>query len=309
MTRPAISVRAISKRFAINSTRNRNDTFRDEIMVSINSLIRRGGDSARRQREDFWALRDISFDVEQGTAVGIIGQNGAGKSTLLKILSRITEPTSGYAEVRGRVGSMLEVGIGFDGELSGRDNVYLNGAILGMKKQEIDRKFDEIVAFAQVEKFLDTPVKRYSSGMYMRLAFAVAAHLETEILLVDEVLAVGDAAFQRRCLGKMDDVARLGRAVLFVSHNMAAISRLCPRSIWLEKGQLRAFDSTSKIVEEFISSGDQAAGEVVFPVETTPTSEFVRLLAVRTKNARGAKTASFSNNENSHHRNRVRNLA
>src|SRR5262249_28346776 len=186
--------------------------------------------------ETFWALKDVSFDVKKGEVVGIIGRNGAGKSTLLKVLSRITEPTTGRVRIRGRVASLLEVGTGFHPELTGRENVYLNGAILGMTREEIKRKFDEIVAFAEIEKFLDTPVKRYSSGMYVRLAFAVAAHLEPEILIVDEVLAVGDFEFQRRCLGKMNAVAHSGRTVLFVSHNMTAIEELCSRSILLKNG-------------------------------------------------------------------------
>jgi len=201
--------------------------------------------SAIRNSPSIWALKDVSFEIRHGDVVGIIGRNGAGKSTLLKILSQITEPTEGEARVHGRVGSLLEVGTGFHPELTGRENIYLNGAILGMKKKEIERKFDEIVAFAEVEKFLDTPVKHYSSGMYMRLAFSVAAHLEPEILLVDEVLAVGDAAFQKKCLGKMHDVSVGGRTVLFVSHNMRAIRALCPKSIFLHEGRLQ-FDGTSE---------------------------------------------------------------
>jgi lipopolysaccharide transport system ATP-binding protein len=188
--------------------------------------------------EEFWALKDVSFDIQQGDRVGIIGRNGAGKSTLLKILSRITEPTSGKISIKGRVASLLEVGTGFHPELSGRENIYLNGAILGMSKAEIKSKFDEIVAFAEVEKFLDTPVKRYSSGMYVRLAFAVAAHLEPEILIVDEVLAVGDVQFQKKCLGKMEEVGKEGRTILFVSHNMAMISNLCQKGILLETGKI-----------------------------------------------------------------------
>ncbi len=210
-------------------------------------LLRGELDFASEEVEEFWALRDVSFEVKQGEVLGIIGRNGAGKSTLLKVLSRITEPTAGRVTLRGRVASLLEVGTGFHPELTGRENIFLNGAILGMTRAEIKRKFDEIVAFAEVEKFLDTPVKRYSSGMYVRLAFAVAAHLEPEILVVDEVLAVGDAEFQKKCLGKMQDVSRGGRTVLFVSHNMAAIQSLCPRALCLEKGAIwtdtRAADS------------------------------------------------------------------
>jgi lipopolysaccharide transport system ATP-binding protein len=202
----------------------------------------------------FWALKDVSFDVRQGEVVGIIGRNGAGKSTLLKILSRITEPTNGEADVYGRVGSLLEVGTGFHPELSGRENIYLNGAILGMKRREIDGRFDEIVEFAEIERFIDTAVKHYSSGMYLRLAFAVAAHLEPEILVVDEVLAVGDAAFQRKCLGKMKDVARGNRTVLFVSHNMAAIENLCERTILIEGGTIAADGPSREVIERYIGS-------------------------------------------------------
>ncbi len=203
--------------------------------------------------ETIWALKDVSFEVKRGEVVGIIGRNGAGKSTLLKILSRITEPTSGRAVINGRVGSLLEVGTGFHPELTGRENIYLNGAILGMRRTEIERKFDEIVDFSDIEKFLDTPVKRYSSGMYVRLAFAVAAHLEPEILLVDEVLAVGDTAFQKKCLGKMEDITKKGRTVLFVSHNMLAIENLCPRSIWVDAGKIREDGDSRKLVHAYLS--------------------------------------------------------
>ena len=201
-----------------------------------------------------WALKNISFEVRKGEVVGIIGRNGTGKSTLLKVLSRITEPTEGRAEINGQVGSLLEVGTGFHPELTGRENVYLSGAILGMKKSEISQKFEEIVAFAEVEKFMDTPVKYYSSGMQVRLGFAVAAHLEPDILLVDEVLAVGDAAFQKKCLGKMSDVTKEGRTVLFVSHQMNSIRRLCDRCVWLEAGQVQKVDSTAKVVSAYESS-------------------------------------------------------
>jgi lipopolysaccharide transport system ATP-binding protein len=204
-----------------------------------------------------WALKNVSFEVKQGEVVGIIGRNGAGKSTLLKILARITEPTEGYAEVRGRVGSLLEVGTGFHPELTGRENIYLSGAVLGMKKREIDRKFDEIVAFAEMEKFIDTPVKYYSSGMYVRLAFAVAAHLDPEILLVDEVLAVGDAAFQKKCLGKMGDVAKEGRTVLFVSHNMAAIENLCSIGLVLDEGKIVYWGDIRKAIRTYLEMSHQ----------------------------------------------------
>ena len=217
------------------------------------------------QVEEFWALKDVSFEVKQGEVLGIIGRNGAGKSTLLKILSRITEPTEGRVVIRGRVASLLEVGTGFHPELTGRENIFLNGAILGMTQREIRRKFDEIVAFAEVEKFLDTPVKRYSSGMYVRLAFAVAAHLEPEILVVDEVLAVGDAEFQKKCLGKMDEVSRRqGRTVLFVSHNMDAVLRLCSRAILLESGTVRATDDVKIVVPAYLDSQSSSPRVVDF---------------------------------------------
>ncbi len=264
MPHTAIEVKNLYKQFFIGTTRNRNDTLRDWISSTISAPVRylNGlGKSVPPKNSDqlaegtIWALQDISVRIQAGEVFGIVGRNGAGKSTLLKILSRITEPTRGRAVVYGRVGSLLEVGTGFHPELTGRENIFLNGAILGMHRTEIRRKFDEIVAFAEIEKFLELPVKRYSSGMYVRLAFAVAAHLEPEILLVDEVLAVGDAAFQRKCLGKMDDVAREGRTILFVSHNMNAIQRLCPKSILLESGQLLMNGPTPEIVKAYLSSG------------------------------------------------------
>lgn len=244
MSSAAISIQGISKRYRLGAISRR--TLSDELKHAWLKL--RGQDSAehigkvhrtsQRTNEIFWALQDITFDIPHGAILGLIGGNGAGKSTLLKILSRITEPTSGQAVIHGRVGSLLEVGTGFHPELTGRENVYMNGTLLGMRKREVAAKFDEIVAFSGVEKFIDTPVKRYSSGMYVRLAFAVAAHLEPEILIVDEVLAVGDAAFQRKCLGKMGEVARSGRTVVFVSHNMAAMQNLCDSCVVLKKGQI-----------------------------------------------------------------------
>ena len=233
-----------------------------------------------------WALRNISFTVQQGEILGIIGRNGAGKSTLLKILSRITEPTEGKAIIRGRTSSLLEVGTGFHPELTGRENVYLNGAILGMRRSEIARKFDEIVAFSEIEKFIDTPVKRYSSGMYVRLAFAVAAHLEPEILLVDEVLAVGDAEFQKKCLGKMGDVAKEGRTVLFVSHNMQAVSQLCNRAILLQKGSIWLEGVPTNIINEYLNAGSVQSAEIMWPAESQPGSDVVNLLAMRVRNSR-----------------------
>src|SRR5215510_11481136 len=246
----AIRIENLSKKYEITVGKDRHDTLRDQISDSVRSLFHRNG-RPRGQRETLWALKDVSFEVNQGEVVGIIGRNGAGKSTLLKILSRITEPTEGRVRIRGRVASLLEVGTGFHPELSGRENVFLNGAILGMSREEIKRKFDEIVAFAEIEKFLDTPVKRYSSGMYVRLAFAVAAHLEPEILIVDEVLAVGDFEFQRRCLGKMNQVAHGGRTVLFVSHNMSAIEYLCNRAVLLDGGVCRCIGTAREAIDQY----------------------------------------------------------
>ncbi len=254
MSDVAIRVENLSKRYRIGQREGYlalRDVLARGLKAPFRLLKRDSQNLSRRSNEYIWALKDVSFEVKRGEVVGIIGRNGAGKTTLLKILSRITEPTKGYAEVRGRIGSLLEVGTGFHPELTGRENIYLNGAILGMKKREIDRKFDEIVAFAEVEKFIDTPVKYYSSGMYVRLAFAVAAHLEPEILLVDEVLAVGDAAFQRKCLGKMGDVAKEGRTVLFVSHNMAAVSGLCKRGIVLERGEIVFSGSVDNAISHY----------------------------------------------------------
>jgi lipopolysaccharide transport system ATP-binding protein len=257
MTQPVISVRGLSKKYKLGATLS-HDTLRDQLTQSFKSLWQsthkapRTRDQGQKQNNEIWALKDISFDVNQGEVVGIIGRNGAGKSTLLKILSQITEPTTGEVRVRGRVASLLEVGTGFHGELTGRENIYLNGAILGMKKKEIDAKFDEIVAFAEIEKFIDTPVKRYSSGMYMRLAFAVAAHLETEILLVDEVLAVGDTMFQNKCIGRMGNVAKEGRTVLFVSHNMSAILNLCSWGLLLHEGRSIHRGDIATVVKKYM---------------------------------------------------------
>lgn len=262
MTDIAIRVENLSKKYHIGRRQEKYKTLRDTLADAFfapfrkaSKLLRGKATGAAELDETIWALKDVSFEVKQGEVVGIIGRNGAGKSTLLKILSRITEPTKGFAEIRGRVGSLLEVGTGFHHELTGRENIYLNGAILGMRKAEIDRKFDEIVAFAEVEKFIDTPVKHYSSGMYLRLAFAVAAHLEPEILLVDEVLAVGDIDFQKKCVNKMGRVAKEGRTVLFVSHNMLAITQLCTRTFWLENGQIKINGITKEVVASYLSYG------------------------------------------------------
>jgi lipopolysaccharide transport system ATP-binding protein len=250
MNQPVISVQGLGKRYHL-SHEKRHDTMRDSLTQKISQLGRRlVGAATETEGEEFWALRDVNFEVNQGDVIGIIGRNGAGKSTLLKILSRITEPTTGRAVIRGRVASLLEVGTGFHPELSGRENIFLNGAILGMSRAEITRKFDEIVAFAEVERFLDTQVKHYSSGMYVRLAFSVAAHLEPEILIVDEVLAVGDAAFQRKCLGKMQAVSRSeGRTVLFVSHNLPSIRELCRTAVLLAGGRVQATGPCPRVLE------------------------------------------------------------
>jgi lipopolysaccharide transport system ATP-binding protein len=251
----AIQVEDLGKRYRIGGPRESYGTFRDSLIAAASAPLRalrgRGWGGQSRQ---FWALRDLSFEVRQGEALGIIGRNGAGKSTLLKILSRVTRPTTGRARIHGRVGSLLEVGTGFHPELSGRENIYLNGAVLGLKRAEIHKKFDAIVDFAGVEEFLETPVKRYSSGMYMRLAFSIAAHLEPEVLIVDEVLAVGDAAFQKKCLGKMEDVAGEGRTVLFVSHNMPAVTSLCRRAIHLSGGQLVDEGPPATVVQRYLES-------------------------------------------------------
>ncbi len=269
MSDVAIRIEGISKHYRIgNQDMEWYKTLRDTLshaatfpIRAIRSKLQGSTNQSSNEKKSFWALKDVSLEIKQGEIVGLIGRNGAGKSTLLKILSRITDPTEGYVEMHGRLSSLLEVGTGFNAELSGRDNIYLNGAILGMRRAEIKRKFDEIVAFAEVEKFIDTPVKRYSSGMYLRLAFAVAAHLEPEILLVDEVLAVGDAAFQKKCLGKMGEVAHEGRTVVLVSHNMAAIANLCSRTAVLKGGRLDFFGETQTAVAEYINGlpmGDAA---------------------------------------------------
>ncbi len=256
MNEAVISVSGLGKRYRIGGRRDAYLTLRDSLAGAARRAAGRlfADGSGGRGAEDFWALRGVSFEVRRGEVVGIIGRNGAGKSTLLKVLSRITEPTEGRAVLRGRVGSLLEVGTGFHPELTGRENIYLSGAVLGMRKAEIDRQFDAIVAFAGVEKFLDTPIKRYSSGMNVRLGFAVAAHLDPEILLVDEVLAVGDADFQKKCLGKMGEVARGGRTVLFVSHNMAAVESLCPSALLLADGRVAAQGPTAQVQARYLDS-------------------------------------------------------
>jgi lipopolysaccharide transport system ATP-binding protein len=276
-----IRVSGLGKQYELGGREAGYTTLRESVLATLrapfNFLRGRSG-----QSETFLALQDVSFEVQRGEVLAIIGRNGAGKSTLLKILSRITEPTQGRIELFGRVGSLLEVGTGFHPELSGRENIFLSGAILGMKREEIKRKFDEIVSFAEIEKFIDTPVKRYSSGMYMRLAFAVAAHLEPEILLVDEVLAVGDAQFQKKCLGKMSEVAHEGRTVLFVSHNMTAVNQLCPRTMMLADGRVALAGKTSEVIAKYLQAGSGGGAEYVWTdPRRAPGNENFRLHSVR----------------------------
>ncbi len=276
--KPIVRVQGLSKQYRIGMRRAFSNPLTETISRNLRSTwssIKRNGDL---RYDIIWALKDVSFEVEPGEALGIVGRNGAGKSTLLKILSRITEPTSGRVELFGRVGSLLEVGTGFHPELTGRENVYLNGAILGMRKAEIARKFDEIVAFAEIEKFIDTPVKWYSSGMYTRLAFAVAANLEPEILIVDEVLAVGDGPFQKKCLAKMGEIARSGRTVIFVSHNMMAIESLCNRVLWLVDGELVEKAETEKVVSDYVNTAVSVSTEKVWnDPSTAPGNELIKL--------------------------------
>jgi lipopolysaccharide transport system ATP-binding protein len=298
MSELAIRVEKLSKQYRIGQAQDSFKTLRDtlsnallEPVHRIAGLLRSENTEVRKPSGTVQALKNASFEVRCGELVGIIGCNGAGKSTLLRILSRITEPTRGFAEIRGRVGSLLEVGTGFHPELTGRENVYLNGAILGMKRSEIERKYDEIVAFAGVEKFMDTPVKHYSSGMQMRLAFAVAAHVEPEILLVDEVLAVGDAAFQKKCLSKMQDVGSHGRTVLFVSHNMSAITRFCQRAILLNGGRIVEDGPAHRVVSHYLCSGlGTMAARQWTDLRTAPGNDIVRLRGVRVKTEDGNTT-------------------
>jgi lipopolysaccharide transport system ATP-binding protein len=293
MTLPAIEISGLGKQFTLGQQLGYG-SFREAMTrwasmpLNLLSAKRR-----RRNKNSFWALRDVSFRVNPGEVVGIVGRNGAGKSTLLKILTRITDPTEGRGILRGRVGSLLEVGTGFHSELSGRENIFLNGAILGMRRPEIQRNFDAIVAFADVEKFLDTPVKHYSSGMYMRLAFSVAAHLETEILLVDEVLAVGDASFQKKCLNKMETVGRQGRTIFFVSHNMNAVTRLCSRAIMLDRGQVLQDGPASQVATTYLRSGLGSTSERNWSEADAPGNEVARLRAVRARDDASQISDSF----------------
>jgi lipopolysaccharide transport system ATP-binding protein len=274
----AIQVERLSKRFHIGKLKS-SGSVREALASAMKVPFRRRG--ADDEDTTLWALRDVSFSVRQGEVVGLIGRNGAGKSTLLKILARITRPTSGWAEVHGRIGSLLEVGTGFHHELSGRENIFLSGAVLGMKKSEIAKKFDEIVAFSEIERFLDTPLKHYSSGMQMRLAFAVAAHLEPEILLIDEVLAVGDASFQKKCLGKMKDVARHGRTILFVSHNATAMRALCTRAVWLDGGKVVEDGGIDEVINHYLPKNPAKNLEAHWDKTSAPGNDRVRLRGAR----------------------------
>ncbi len=292
----AIRVEHLGKQYKLGWQQTGHSTLRETFVNAVNVPLRwlKGERGAELSR--FWALDDVSFDVKHGEVVGIIGRNGAGKSTLLKVLSRITSPTRGRVDIFGRVGSLLEVGTGFHYELSGRENIYLNGAILGMRRVEINRKFDEIVDFSGVEKFLDTAVKHYSSGMYVRLAFAVAAHLEPEILLVDEVLAVGDAAFQRKCLGKISEVAGEGRTILFVSHNLGMVRSLCPRSIMLEKGNIHSDGGTEMVIHDYLSTTNlviSAGGQRLWRESDSPGSEELRLVWIKLLDPEGHAVEVF----------------
>ena len=293
---PVISVRSLSKKYEIGALQRRATTLPEAMIRTLMAPIRgiRGMLGDREGVETHWALRDVSFDVRQGDLLGIIGRNGAGKSTLLKILSRITSPTSGEVRIQGRLASLLEVGTGFHAELTGRENIYLNGAILGMRRQEITDRFDEIVGFSGVEKFLDTPVKRYSSGMYVRLAFSVAAHLRSDILIVDEVLSVGDTEFQKRCLGKMDEATSRGTTVLFVSHHMPTINRLCDRCIWLNDGEVAMDGRTELVTGRYLQESVSSHAEYLADPARTPTTESSLILrAVRIRDHNGQVSGSL----------------
>ncbi|HEX7297131.1 MAG TPA: ABC transporter ATP-binding protein [Pyrinomonadaceae bacterium] len=295
-----IRVEDLSKQYRAGPAAT-NDTLRDALASAFRAPFQRtdpnrnGVGTADKQL--FWALKDVCFEASPGEIIGIIGRNGAGKSTLLKLLSRITVPTKGRAELYGRVASLLEVGTGFHSELSGRENIFLNGAILGMHKDEIERKFDEIVAFAEIEKFIDTPVKRYSSGMYVRLAFAVAAHLEPEIMIIDEVLAVGDAAFQKKCLGVISSVARQGRTILFVSHNMIAVKTMCSRAILLRSGMLVEDGSPAEVVNGYLGAGRTSRAETVWHATNAPKTRAFHLVAVRMRNSNGDVSSDVATHE------------
>jgi homopolymeric O-antigen transport system ATP-binding protein len=286
----AVTVEGVSKRYVLGQYRSAYGTLRDSLATTARRLVRR---EHAADEAEIWALRDVSFVLQEGDVLGVIGKNGAGKSTLLKILTRITNPTSGQATIRGRVSSLLEVGTGFHPELTGRENVFLNGAVLGMKQREINRKFSDIVEFAGVDKFIDTPVKRYSSGMSVRLAFAISAHLEPEVLLVDEVLAVGDAEFQRRCLGRMQDLSESGRTVLFVSHQMQAVSQLCDRAIHLDQGRIVDEGAAGEVVARYLQSVGGRGSEISWPdTASAPGDDLVRLRSARVVLEDGSTTAA-----------------
>ena len=301
MSNTSIYTENLSKQYRIGAKQEGYKSLRESLVSGFSNPIRQVGElfrgrskGAKKLRPTMWALRDVSIEIKHGETVGIIGRNGSGKSTLLKIVSSITEPTMGFARVTGRVGSLLEVGTGFHPELTGRENVYLNGAILGMSKKEIDKKFDEIVHFAELDEFIDTPVKHYSSGMHARLAFAVAAHLEPEILVVDEVLAVGDSRFQRRCLNKMEDVGQSGRTVLFVSHNMASITRLCQRAILLDGGRVVDDGPAHQVVGSYMTGGMGTTAVREWPdLETAPGMDIVKLRSARVRSQDGAVSEMF----------------
>jgi lipopolysaccharide transport system ATP-binding protein len=290
-----IKVENIGKRYEIGGLDAGYVTFREFLASAMAMPIKRLRRIQRAPKQTIWALKDISFEVEQGEVVGLIGNNGAGKSTLLKILSHITVPTTGRSEVHGRLGSLLEVGTGFHPDLTGRDNIYMNGTILGIRRAEINRRFDEIVAFSEIEKFIDTPVKWYSSGMYLRLAFSVAVHLASEVLVMDEILAVGDVSFQQKCLDKMHEIRNQGRTILFVSHSMAAVTRLCERAILLDKGHLMADGPADEVVNGYLGSSWKATSEREWPsLAEAPGNEIVRLLKVRARTEQGATVDSVS---------------
>ena len=291
----AISVKNLGKRYAIAPQQGGGGQAPTTLGEALWSRLRGGlgRDGGRRKRKDFWALKEISFDIHKGDVVGIIGRNGAGKSTLLKTLSRITAPTTGEIKIYGRVGSLLEVGTGFHPELTGRENIYLNGSILGMRRAEIQKQFDAIVDFAEIEQFVDTPVKHYSSGMYVRLAFAVAAHLNPEILIVDEVLAVGDSTFQKKCLGKMDEIARHGRTVIFVSHNMSTVLRLCQTVLLLDRGRVTALGCAHDVIHSYLSTGGATTAERTWEEQACPGNEVACLRRIRAFAADGRSSHSF----------------
>lgn len=296
MGRPAIIFENVSKKYTIGSLRSPYRTIRETIMKAVQAPFRKLL-KKEEKKQTLWALQDVSFELKHGESLAIIGNNGGGKSTLLKILSRITVPTKGRGYVYGRIGSLLEVGTGFHPELTGRENIFLNGSILGMKRKEILNKFDEIVAFAEIEKFLDTPVKHYSSGMYIRLAFGVAAHLETEILVVDEVLAVGDVRFQKKCLGKMSDVTKSGRTVLFVSHNMAAVRSLCQKGLWLQAGKVQKEGNINDVVNAYLSSNHTAQTAIHWDSNTRPGNNSMKMISVEIFDEYGTATSRFNISE------------